>query len=440
MRLFSSLFVILVVLLFVLLETSHVSAGISSLPGPVLIDSWVAGPSGGQVTFQVEYNPVEEVYDTLLANFTVTCNPGNHQATSTGSPVADTGNIMRGMVVVGGLGSSSSLYFNCAVVGNVIYSDTGNTPSSPMVHHVQPWHLPSRLTSISYNQIEQVGGGVEVDFVVPTNNGIEFVGVTVYDNNNAFVSRVEANIPAETSITILGLTNGQSYQIMVDATNEIGLGPSSTFPYFIPMGVPDKPVITAVTADDCDGSVRIYFNAINKQGSDIVQLILSNDQDAYPTEITCYFDEWDNSACDSPIRAWGLAIGTYYSFTLQAVNIIGSGLLSEFSDDSVTPTSAPNSPEHPGMVATLIPNELLLTFTYSTDIQSTGGDNYTDFAFYQNNHNNGYGQFFPHSVLPSFTGSESVIIAVDTNCRILEDGSPDYSTYYNFLIQSDTVS
>jgi hypothetical protein len=126
---------------------------------------------------------------------------------------------------------------------------------------------------------------------------------------------------------VTGLTNGTTYSFVVKATNAGGDSAASNEVSATPRTVPSAP--TGVTATAGDGQATVRFETpASDGGSPITGYIVT----ASPGGITA-------EGPGSPITVTGLANGTTYTFTVQAVNAIGPGAASAASN--------PVSPEAP---------------------------------------------------------------------------------------------
>ncbi|WP_165452164.1 S-layer homology domain-containing protein [Paenibacillus thalictri] len=118
---------------------------------------------------------------------------------------------------------------------------------------------------------------------------------------------------------ILNLTNGTAYSFVVRAGNSGGLSAASNEAGAIPATVPDAPANVAATAGI--GAATVTFTAPTDNGGNAITGYIVT---ASPGNLTM-------TGTASPIVITGLTNGTSYTFTVKAVNAIGS---SEPSADS----------------------------------------------------------------------------------------------------------
>lgn len=151
-------------------------------------------------------------------------------------------------------------------------------------------------------------------------------------------------------IIVTGLTNGQAYTFTVVASNEIGDSPESGYSSsVIPASAPEK--ITSVTPTRGDGQVSVAFNTPNNGGKPISGFVVT----ASPGGVT-------TSGSSSPILVTGLTNGIPYTFTVSAINEIGTGTPSD-PTAAVTPSSVPPAPTGVVGSATLVNYQISVAFT-----------------------------------------------------------------------------
>lgn len=134
---------------------------------------------------------------------------------------------------------------------------------------------------------------------------------------------------------VTGLTNGTTYYFVVKATNAGVDSAASNEVSATPSTVPSAP--TGVTATAGDGQATVRFETpASDGGSPITGYIVT----ASPGGITA-------EGSGSPITVTGLANGTTYTFTVQAVNAIGPGAASAASNPVTPEAPATEEPEAP---------------------------------------------------------------------------------------------
>ena len=140
------------------------------------------------------------------------------------------------------------------------------------------------------------------------------------------------------SLTVTGLTNGQTYQFAVHAVNKKGDGPPRTSNAVRPTSeVPDAPV--AVTAEAMpDGSVVVSWPAANGQGLKITQYTVTAISEGGSAPIG------DADGTTLTIADGQLEYGKQYAFSVVAVNEHGAGSKPSPVSASVVPFAKPGKP------------------------------------------------------------------------------------------------
>lgn len=147
------------------------------------------------------------------------------------------------------------------------------------------------------------------------------------DGSDVFVS-VGTTLP----IVITELNVGQTYSVVVKATNEVGTTEASSSVSFVPITIPDAPTIDSVSFGD--RSAAITFTPPTNTGyTDITGYKLSvNGGEFNSIELVT-----------SPFDVSGLTNGTTYTFAMKTINIIGDSSASNISD-AVVPKTVPDAP------------------------------------------------------------------------------------------------
>ncbi len=162
-------------------------------------------------------------------------------------------------------------------------------------------------------------GQVTVFFLSPRMNGGSAIsGYTVTSSGGQTMS-------GSSPLTVTGLTNGTAYTFTVAASNAQGLGPASAASRPVtPASTPDAP--TGVSALAGLGKATISFTPPAATGG---KPILRYTVTASPGGKMVM-------GTASPLTMIGLTTGTSYTFTVQAMNMLGMGPASTASN-SVTP-------------------------------------------------------------------------------------------------------
>ncbi len=175
------------------------------------------------------------------------------------------------------------------------------TPSSVPVHC--PPGAPTGVTATPGNT------EATVSFTSPApNGGSAITGYTVISSGGQ-----KASGPASaSSITVKGLKNGTAYTFTVTAKNKIGLGPASGASNSVKPGpLPVAPANVTATAGP-GGVATVNFTVPAADTGDTYTAI------SHPGNVTVSLQT------GSPITVSGLTPGDSYTFTVKAVNSIGS--------------------------------------------------------------------------------------------------------------------
>jgi hypothetical protein len=124
---------------------------------------------------------------------------------------------------------------------------------------------------------------------------------------------------------VTGLTNGDSYTFTVTATNSAGTGaPSGTSNAVVPATVPGAPTIGTATAGK--KSAKLTWTAPSSNGGSAIIHYVITPSSGSPVTVGDVTSD----------TVTGLTNGTAYTFTVRAVNSVGTGAASGKSK-SVTP-------------------------------------------------------------------------------------------------------
>jgi bacillolysin len=175
-----------------------------------------------------------------------------------------------------------------------------------------------------------------VSFTAPASNGGSAITSYTVTSSPGSITATGSSSP----ITVTKLTNGTSYTFTVKATNAIGSSPASAASNSVtPLGsemVPGAPTIGTATAGNASASVSFTPPASNG-GIAITGYIVSSS----PGNINA-------TGPASPMIITGLTNGTFYTFTVKAINAVGSGPASAASN-SVTPLGSITVPGAPSI-------------------------------------------------------------------------------------------
>ncbi len=225
--------------------------------------------------------------------------------------------------------------FTVAAV-NAVGTGAASLPS-PVVTPMAPApDVPSAPGSVTANPGV---GSVNLSWTVPTSDGgSPILGYTV-SISLATPSAVVVVIGTTASVT--GLANGATYTFTVSAFNAVGAGPNSAASVPVTtLDVPDAPTNVVAVAGDQSASLT-WAAPASTGGSPIMGYSIVISPPAPPAQIVV-------SGTSGSVIA--LTNGTPYTFTVAAVNAVGTGPAS-LPSPVVTPMApAPNVPSAPGSV------------------------------------------------------------------------------------------
>ncbi len=288
--------------------------GISAVAGDSKATvSWTAPPAAGSPAI-TSYLITASTGPTQTVNCTATC-PTSAAFTGLTNGVAVSFTVAGTNVV--GLGSQS------------LSSNTVTPAALP--------GAPGTVTGVRGN------GLVLVSFTAPASNGgVQITQYTATSSPGGFMGSVSCVPPAAcaTTVSVSGLTNGTAYTFTVVATNAAGNGPASAASAPVtPATIPGKPGITSATRGD--KLVTVQWTAPASNGGDpITSYVVTASPGGATATLTC-------PPCSTLTAAvTGLTNGTAYTFTVAAVNTVGTGTASDPSS-SVTPSTTPDAPAAP---------------------------------------------------------------------------------------------
>ena len=242
-----------------------------------------------------------------------------------------------------------------------------NSPQSAAMTPAAPT-VPAAPTNV---QGTPQDSAVAVTWTAPTDGGSPITGYRVTPFINGTAQTPIATNSTSTNYTVTGLTNGTNYTFAVAAINAVGTGsnssqsavvtPFAATPPWAPTGVQgtpnDKSVALTWTAPASDGGSAIT-------GYQVTPYINGVPQTAVPTNST-----------STSYTVTGLTNGTAYTFTVAAVNAVGTGTQSTASA-SITP-AAPTAPGAPTGVSGS-PGNASVTLSW-TGPASDGGSPLTNY-------------------------------------------------------------
>jgi titin len=172
--------------------------------------------------------------------------------------------IASGTLAVGQVISGSGVT-DYTTITSQITGTTGST-GTYRVSYGQTVSSTGMTATLSLTSIGASTSSIQIPFGVPYNGGSAITGYTaqVYSGSSLVGSATGASSP----LTVTGIPNNAVYSAIVYATNAIGNGASTSWPYFKTAAVPDAPTIGTVTSTGVTASVP-FTVPTNNNGSTI---------------------------------------------------------------------------------------------------------------------------------------------------------------------------
>ena len=233
-----------------------------------------------------------------------------------------------------------------------------------------PWSLPGSgqtgalgAPDVPHSLDAMPGNGqVMLSWVQPS-GGAE---VTDYEYEQDVSGTWISTGSTDTSYTVTGLTNGQSYTFRVRAANSAGRSAASTASASVtPATVPGAP--TGLSATVSDQRVDLIWMAPASNGGEPIT-DYEYEQGGSGTWIS-------TGGTDTTYTVFNLTNGQPYRFRVRALNSVGAGAASAASPN-VTPATEPDAPT--GLSATVSDQEVDLIWTAPA---SNGGAMITDYEY-----------------------------------------------------------
>jgi hypothetical protein len=283
-------------------------ASIGLLPGAPT-DVTILSLSDGMA--QIYFAPPISNGSTPISNFTLTSNPGGLTNSDGTFPA----------IGINGLSDGTTYTFTVTAT-NSIGTGPASAPSGPGT----PTHS---LGLASASNVSAVAGNDQATVIwnpaLPNGTGT-LTGYTVAPSGSVPPVQVPAGT---TQTTVMGLTNGTAYTFTVTANYDIGNGPTSLPSDPITPMVPTVPsTATNVIATAGNTQATVTWTPAYYDGSIVTgYIVTANPGGASVTVPGSY----------ARATVTGLTANTAYTFTVKAVNAIGTGPASAPSN-SVTPT------------------------------------------------------------------------------------------------------
>jgi predicted RNA-binding protein with TRAM domain len=218
---------------------------------------------------------------------------------------------------------------------DVLGGDPPDTPPAPPPPPPKP-RKPAVSKPGAPRNVRAAAGNAEarVTWQAADSNGAAITRYVVVGAGRTFPVGAD-----QRSLTVTGLTNGETYEFRVHAVNKKGDGPARTSNRVKPTAeVPDAP--TAVTAEARpDGTVVVSWPKANGQGLAIKRYTVTAVSEGGSAPAG---DATDTSLT---IPAGALDYGRQYAFTVVSVNELGAGSKASPVSGSVVPYNVPGQPE-----------------------------------------------------------------------------------------------
>ena len=272
------------------------NCGVSAPGAPTSISATLVGTSSANVSFTAPSSNG----GAPIASYTAIASPGNIRKTlfQSGS----------GTILVTGLSSGTDYTFT------VVANNWGRSSSASLVsNQIRTPGVPNAPTGVSATLGS--AGSVNIAFTAPVNNGgspiLSYTATSTPDGLTGTISQAGSG-----TISISGLTPGQSYQFSVVATNALGNSSASTASTAITMpNYPGAPTgATAVLTDPT--TVSISFTAPSTNGGSTITGYTAT---SIPDGLTGSISQ----AGSGTITISGLTAGNIYRFSVVATNSTG---------------------------------------------------------------------------------------------------------------------
>ena len=277
---------------------------------------------------------------------------------STGSPVYSSASYDTSTLTVTGLTTGTELTASVFAVNAIGQGSGSSIAATPQAA------APGAPTGLA-----GTSGDTEaaLSWTAPSSDGgAAITGYVIeYTPSGGSATTVSTGVTS-TSFTLSGLTNGTAHSIRVAAVNSVGQGSYSSSVSVTPGVVPGAPTSLSGTAGDTQAALS--WSAPSSNGG---------------ASVTGYVVEWtpaggsastvSTGSASTSYTKTGLTNGTAYSFTVAAINAIGTGTAS--SSASATPRTVPGQPT--GLSATPGNAQVSLVWTAPS---SNGGSAITGYS------------------------------------------------------------
>ena len=223
-------------------------------------------------------------------------------------------------------------------------NDVGESPVSSPDVSLNPAVAPDAPTGVVLTRVVNDGNSLNVSWTAPDANGDTITNYIVsYANTNPNNSTDKADVSngdANTTLTLSGLNEGDTYNVNVRAVNDVSGGPVSSPEVSLnPAVAPDAPTGVVLTRVVNDGnSLDVSWTAPDNNGDTITNYIVSYENDDSTDK-----GDVSNGDANTSLTLSGLNEGDTYNVNVRAVNDVSGGEVSS-PDVSLNPAVAPDAP------------------------------------------------------------------------------------------------
>jgi hypothetical protein len=330
------------------------SCSVTDPGAPTGVTATITGAGAARVAFIA---PTDNGGASISA-YTATASPGNIKRT-----VYQSGS---GSISFSGLESSTAYSFT------VTASNWGKTSSPSLTSNtVTTPGVPGAPTGVSASLS---GTSAVITYSAPLNNGgvpiTSYLASSIDGLHTASVTRSGGG-----TITVTGLSGGQTYQFTVIARNTVGDSvPSGSVSITVPATVPDPPTGVEVFVN-AQGEASVSFPApINDGGAEITSYTATSTPGGLTGTLA--------GSSGGTITLTGLSRGVFYQFTVVATNSVGNSMPSEPTTAVDVPLGPPGNPR--AVNVSLSADSTTATITF-TEPLSDGGSPITSYTAYASN-------------------------------------------------------
>jgi uncharacterized protein YjbI with pentapeptide repeats/sugar lactone lactonase YvrE len=246
----------------------------------------------------------------------------------------------------------------------------GEGPASSPTAPTVVGNVPSPPTGVVVDAVGNATARVSWTASVSNSGPILSYSVEAFDvtNPNNRVQIVGENNPTTTTLAITGLTNGDSYDFELLASNAVGESAASSPSAQVVVGlVPSAPSDVVIHAVGNTTATVSWAPPVSDGGPIVAYWILGQDL-SHPTTGTVFEEYLDPTS--TTYTASGLVDDDLYSFTVQAMNLVGASAFAPFSSDVVIRANSGTS-----ITTSLDPVDPNVSVTYTATVSPapTGG-------------------------------------------------------------------